>query len=104
MTKAESLYHDIANDLPDVKEGKMFGALCLKTPNGKAAAMFWKEHMIFRLKPKDQDTVLQLTGAQVFTPMENRPMNGWIQVPYTHAKMWKELAIKSADIARNIKK
>jgi hypothetical protein len=35
MTKAEELFHKIAAELPDVTEGKMFGALCTKTPNGK---------------------------------------------------------------------
>lgn len=37
MTKAEELFHKITSELPDVTEGKMFGALCTKTSNGKAS-------------------------------------------------------------------
>lgn len=104
MTKAEELYHQIADDIPEVKEGKMFGALCLKTPNGKAAVMFWKEHMVFRLTKEDQEQALKLDGAKVFAPMENRPMNGWIQVPYKHHEQWKQLTIQSVAVAKAIKK
>ena len=35
MTKGEELYHKIAADLADAQEGRMFGALCIKAPNGK---------------------------------------------------------------------
>lgn len=105
MTEAEKLFHDIASKIPDGKEGKMFGALCVKAPNGKAAVMFWREHMIFRLKDKDQEDALKLSGAKVFEPMGNgRTMNGWIQVSYEHAGRWEEFAAKSMEVAKSIKK
>ncbi len=40
MTKNEELFHTIASELFDVKESKMFGALCIKIPNGKSGVMF----------------------------------------------------------------
>ena len=49
MTEAETLFHKIASEIPDTKEGKMFGALCIKALNGKAGVMCWKEFMIFKL-------------------------------------------------------
>jgi hypothetical protein len=30
MTKAETIFHNIADKVPDVVEGKIFGAKCLK--------------------------------------------------------------------------
>ena len=104
MTKAEELFHQIAKELPDVKEGKMFGALCIKTPNGKASAMFYKGDMIFKLEGEAEQNALKLKGAKYFTPMENRPMNGWVQISFDHSKKWKELATISADYVRKLKK
>lgn len=43
MTKAEERYHQIADYLDNVTKSKMFSALCLKAPNGKAGVMFWKD-------------------------------------------------------------
>ena len=48
MSQAETLFHEIASEIPDTIEGKMFGALCIKAPNGKACVMYWKEDMIFK--------------------------------------------------------
>jgi len=92
MSKAEELYHQIAAELADAKEGKMFGALCIKAPNGKAGVMFWKEHMVFKLGGKAQEDALRLKEAKVFAPMEGRPMNGWIQLSDAHMKKWKYFA------------
>jgi hypothetical protein len=41
MSKAEQFFIELTYEIPDAKPGKMFGALCMKMPNGKAAAMFW---------------------------------------------------------------
>jgi hypothetical protein len=104
MTKAEELFHKIASELPDVKEGKMFGALCTKTPNGKAGTMFWKEYMIFKLPPDEEKEALQLKGAKLFDPMDGRPMKSWVQLSYDHASKWKKLAEKATEYVRQIKK
>lgn len=92
MTKPEELYHTIADAIPDTTKSKMFGALCIKAANGKAGVMFWKEYMVFKLDNAMQVELLKLKGAKVFTPMDNRPMNGWIQVPAEHSAEWPHYA------------
>ena len=104
MTKAEELFHKIAGELPDAKEGKMFGALCIKAPNGKAGVMFWHEDMIFKLEDADLKKALGLKGAKIFEPMSNRPMGGWVQLSFDHSKKWKELATKSMEYVKALKK
>ena|ERR1044072_9103526 len=105
MTKAEELFHSIAAGLPDVTEGKMFGALCTKTPNGKASTMFWKEYMIFKLLPEDEKEAMKLEGARIFDPAgKGRPMKGWVQLSYKHAAKWKALAVKATDYVKELKK
>ena len=102
MSPAEALYHQIAGQLPDAKKSKMFGAQCLKAPNGKAFAMFWKEFMVFKLTGDAASEALSLDGAQVFTPMDNRPMNGWIQVPFGYAPQWPGFAEQALAYVRLI--
>lgn len=103
MTKAEKIFHDIASQIPETKEGKMFGALCLKAPNGKAGVMFWKEHMIFKLPPEDEKEALSLDGAHFFDPMGGgRIMNGWVQLSTAHADKWEALAFKAMDFVKKI--
>lgn len=102
MSKAEELFHAIAASLPDTVKGKMFGALCIKAPNGKAGVMLWRDFMIFKLPAAEQEKALQLEGAQMFTPMEGRPMNGWVQLPEVHSAKWKKLAQMAMDEVRKI--
>ena len=104
MSNAEELYHAIVAQLPDAKPSKMFGALCAKTPNGKAAFMFWKEAMIFKLTGEDEKEALAYDGASVFTPMEGRPMNGWILLPYDYKDKWTYFAEKSVAFVKDLKK
>ena len=104
MSPAETLYHQIAAELPDATESKMFGAKCLKAPNGKALALYYKECMVFKLRGDAADEALSLDGAQMFTPMEGRPMNGWIQVPFDYADRWKGLAEEALAYVREIVK
>src|SRR5258708_14362110 len=104
MTKSEELFHRIASEIADAKEGKMFGALCIKAPNGKAGVMFWKEYLIVKLEGEDLKNALNLKGAKLFDPMGNRPMSGWVQLSFDHSKKWKELAIKSMEYVKSLKK
>jgi hypothetical protein len=92
MTKAEALFHEIAAAIPDAIEGKMFGALCIKAPNGKAGVMFWKEFMVFKLEGKALQEALNLDEARLFDPMGGRPMNGWVQLSYDHSSLWEDYA------------
>ena len=102
MTKEEVLFHEIAASIPDSQEGKMFGALCIKAPNGKAGVMFWKNQMIFKLDPGHEQEALQLSGAKIFAPMDNRPMNGWVQLAEEHAAKWQEYAVLAMSFVKQI--
>lgn len=102
MTKAEELFHKIAAELKDVQKGKMFGALCIKAPNGKAGVMFWKDDMISKLDEEYEKEALALKGAKLFDPMGGRPMNGWVQLPYAHAAKWKKYATYAMEKVRKI--
>lgn len=104
MTKAEELFHQIAAGIPDAKEGKMFGALCIKAPNGKAAAMFWKDNMIFKLEGEAKKEATSLDGAKTFEPADGRQMKGWTQLSYDYADKWKYFSEKSMDYVRELKK
>ncbi len=104
MTEAETLFHKIASEIPDTKEGKMFGALCIKAPNGKAGVMFWKEYLVVKLEGEDQEVALKLKDAKIFTPMEGRPMGGWVQLSYEHKAKWKSLSKKAMEYVATLKK
>jgi hypothetical protein len=104
MTKAEELFHKIASELPKAKESKMFGALCIKAPNGKASAMFYKDDMIFKLEGQAEKDALKLKGAKIFDPMGGRPMKGWVQLSFEHSKKWHEFAKLAMDYVKKIKK
>lgn len=94
MTEAEALFHNIVNEVPEVVEGKMFGALCLKSFNGKAAAIFWKDCMLFKLDDEAQKEALKLDGAQIGSHLydSKKPMKGWISIPFKHSHRWVDFA------------
>ena len=50
------------------------------------------------------EEALSLDGAQIFTPMEGRPMNGWIQVSFDYADRWKGMSEAALAYVREIKK
>jgi hypothetical protein len=104
MTKAEELFHQIAAEIPEAKESKMFGALCIKAPNGKASAMFYKEDMVFKLEGEPLKEALSLDGAKLFDPMGTRPMGGWVQLSLTYADKWPEIALTSFEQVKAIVK
>jgi len=104
MTKAEELFHQIAAQLPEAKESKMFGALCIQAPNGKASAMFYKEDMVFKLDGEPLKNTLSLDGAKLFDPMGVRPMGGWVQLSYDYADKWSEIAKISYEQVKLLKK
>ena len=104
MTPAQELFHQIAAEMPDAKEGKMFGALCIKAPNGKAGVMFWRDYMVFKLPPDALQEALSLDGAQNFDPMDGRPMKEWVQLPYAYSDMWKNYAEHAMAYVATLKK
>jgi len=102
MTEAEKYFHELTGQIPDVEPGKMFGALCFKTPNGKAAAMFWHDFLVVKLSGKARDEALSLDGTRFFDPMDGRPMKEWIQIPFAYQHQWKEFALSAAVYVRQI--
>jgi hypothetical protein len=103
MTKAEELFHQIAAQIPEAKESKMFGALCIKAPNGKASAMFYKEDIVLKLEGESLKEILSLDEAKLFDPMGGRPMGGWVQLSYKYADQWPEIAKKSYEQVKRLK-
>ena len=104
MTKAEAYFNDLTAEIPDVTAGKMFGALCMKTPNGKSAAMFWKDHIVVKLEGDAWNEAMSLDGAQLFEPMEGRPMKEWVQIPFDYKDQWKKFAVLSAESVKLLEK
>ncbi|MEQ8535830.1 MAG: hypothetical protein RIB86_28490 [Imperialibacter sp.] len=104
MTRTEELFHEIAESLPKAKKSKMFGAICVKAPNGKAAFMAWKDNLVFKLEGEAQNEALSLDGCEVFRPMPERPpMGGWIRVPVDYENKWPALAAKSLAYVKTLK-
>ena len=97
ITKSEKLFHQIACLVPGAVEGTMFGAMCIKVPSGKTAAVLWKEDMAFKLDEKKVKSALTLDGARLFEPMRGRPMKEWVQLSFKHSQRWKEFTIKAMD-------
>lgn len=97
MTEPEKFFHKIVNDIPDAIEGKMFGAMCVKSTSGKAVAIFWKNNMLFKLGKKEQEEALALDGASVGSHLyaPDKPMKGWVQIPTKHADKWADLTAKA---------
>jgi hypothetical protein len=92
MTKAEALFNQLTEEIPGATPGKMFGALCMKTPNGKSGAMFWHNHLVVKLTGHNLDEALSLDGTKPFEPMEGKIMNGWVQIPFDYHDSWKKFA------------
>ena len=96
MSEAETYFTQLTNDIPNASPGKMFGALCMKMPNGKSAAMFWKDNIVVKLDGEALNEVLSLDGAKLFEPMEGKPMKDWVQIPFGYKDQWKTYAEISA--------
>ncbi|MBS3914205.1 MAG: hypothetical protein KG003_06875 [Bacteroidetes bacterium] len=101
--KAQELFDEICSSLESrAARSKMFGAPCMKTPNGKAAFCLYKEFLVVKLDTQTQNETLALDGVGMFSPMDGRPMNGWVQVGMEYADKWKFLAEKSIDFVEKL--
>jgi len=102
MTTAESYFYQLTGEIQGIEAGKMFGAQCIKTPNGKAAAMFWHDNLIVKLTGEARDEAMSLDGTKFFDPMDGRPMKEWIVVPFGYRDKWKELTELAVVYVRDI--
>jgi len=96
MTNAEAYFTELTKEIPNAAPGKMFGALCMKMPNGKSAAMFWKDNIVVKLQGEALNEALSLDDAKLFEPMEGKPMKDWVQIPFGYKDQWKMFAEISA--------
>lgn len=103
MTEQEELFHQIANDIADCVEGKMFGAMCLKSSNGKAAAIFWQDDMLFKLNESELQKALELKraipGHHLYAP--DKRMKGWVRIPSTHSSQWLNFSLKAIEFVNS---
>jgi hypothetical protein len=102
MKNYEELYQEIIAEIPEAKASKMFGVPCIKAPNGKACSGFHGKFITVKLAKNDQAEVLAWDGVRMFTPMENRPMNGWLEIPTHYSDKWTELAKKAFEYVKTL--
>ncbi len=98
----QQYFHQLAVKTPEAKLGKMFGAECLKTPNGKAAVMFWKDFLVVKMSADEATEALKVKGSQEFTPMGGRAMKGWYQIPFAAKEQWKHLMQQSVAFVKKL--
>ena len=102
---AETYFNEILNDIPDAVPGKMFGCPSAKMPNGKAGMFFKNNEIIVKISGETLEKALKLDGVGLFTPKENRPMNGWYVIPFQHHEKWMGFAkISCSEVAKLEKK
>jgi urate oxidase len=95
MTKEETLYTAIGQNIKDAEQSQMFGKPCFKI-NGKAFVCFFQNQMVFKLTDSTHSEALSLDRTKLFDPSgKNRPMKEWVQVPYEYEEKWKFFAQKA---------
>ena len=105
MTKAEEKYWEVVSALPDGKKSKMFGADCVKAPNGKAVCMYYKKHDTFVVKLAGEvlDEALHLPGVDLFNPMGKRPMGGWAELSMDYSDKWLGFAEAAMEYVKTLR-
>lgn len=106
MTKSEERFHQIVNEVPDAIEGKLFGASCIKSINGKAVAILWKGNMLFKLDEKAQKEALKLNGSSIGSHLyaPDKPMKGWVSLPSQHSDKWTNFTKKAVAFVKTLEK
>ena len=82
MAYDEALAERLRDELgaePDVVEKKMFGGLAMLVGGNMAVGVF-KDGLLVRTDPAQQDELLAEPGTRVFDMVKARPMTGWIVV------------------------
>ena len=97
MTQSEELFHQIVNEVPGAVAGKMFGASCIKTMNGKAVAILWQDSMLFKLDEKTRLEALKLDDSSMASHLyaPDKPMKGWVSLPFKHSGKWADFTRKA---------
>ena len=105
MTESETLFNKIINKIPNGVKGRMFGAKCIKSTNGKTAVFLWKENMVFKLDKKNQERAMRIKGAKVGSHLyaPEKQMNGWISIPKNHSDKWIEFTERALEYVTGLK-
>ncbi len=105
MTQLEEQFHKIITEIPGAREGKAFGANCIKAKNSKTAAIFWQDRVLFKLDRSGQKEAMQVEGAlpgtHLFSP--DREMKGWVWLPAEQAELWPDFAKMAVDYVGSLK-
>ena len=106
MPSPPELFHKIANNIPNALESKLFGAACIKLKNGKTAAIFWQDCMLFKLNELAQKEALKLDAVKIASHLyaPEKPMKGWIVIPFKHSNTWESFTKLAIAFVKTIKK
>ncbi|MEE9349738.1 MAG: hypothetical protein V3U80_06795 [Flavobacteriaceae bacterium] len=97
MTKEQTYFIEIGDQIENALQGNLFGKPCFKIGK-KAFVCFFQNEMVFKLSGENHGDALSLDGAKLFDPSgKNRPMKGWVQVPYHYKDSWLEFAKAAFD-------
>lgn len=83
--------------------GQMFGKPCLKVPEKKAYAAFFRGEMCFKLPLEEVHSYKQkYSGSQNWDPSgKGRAMKEWLQVPAAYETDWADLARQAFNYVNN---
>lgn len=102
MSKEEKLFTETGQKIKAAELSQMFGKPCFKI-NGKAFICFFENEMVFKLNGDIHKEALNLAGSQLFDPSgKKRPMKEWVQVRFTHSKIWEKFAKASFEYVKSI--
>lgn len=105
MSKTEERFKEIVKEMPDASEGKFFGALSIRTRNGKNIAFLWRDHLTVKLDEESRKLALNLNGSKVGVHIYNpkKEMKEWVSLSEEHTEKWKEfvsLAVKYVEVTK----
>lgn len=91
--EATEFFYELLTKTEGAEAGKMFGAVCAKMLNGKAGMMLKDDFLLVKIPEESAAD----EGFKVFTPIENRPMKGWYEIPYGRREVWEKYAAISCE-------
>ena len=96
----ESLRTELINHY-DATKGSIFGHKGLKV-QGKVFVFYNEPNIVVKLRPKDVEEALNITGAKNFDPMGGKPMKEWVEIPYGETQQWFDYSIKGMTYVKSL--
>ncbi|HLA42073.1 MAG TPA: hypothetical protein VJZ27_01480 [Aggregatilineales bacterium] len=104
MSDIEAKYLDIVDEFVikhRATRGHWFSLPAVKINNKIFAALWINGDMIFKLAGDAHTRAMNLEGAKLFQPMEDRSaMKEWVQVPSDYAGQWHDFAVEALEYVR----